>query len=722
MIRQYELVERVKAYDPNCDEDAVNRAYVYSMKAHGSQTRASGDPYFSHPIEVAGILTDYKLDWQTIVTALLHDTVEDTVATLDDIGVHFGNEIARLVDGVTKLSRIEIRSQETKQAENFQKLLLAMSDDIRVLLVKLADRLHNMRTLHFIAKPDKRTRIASETMEIFVPLAERIGMQEMKEELCELAFAELNPDARNSIVKRLEFLRAEGGAMVEEVTAELRGLLRENGIEPDINGREKRPYSIWNKMRRKNLTFERLSDIMAFRINVADAETCYRVLGVIHGRYRMVPGRFKDYLSTPKPNGYQSIHTTVLRPRAQRVEIQIRTHAMHEVAEKGVAAHWVYKQDPHKADTKTYRWLRELLEILDHAASPEEFLEHTKLEMYQDQVFCFTPKGDLINLPMGATAIDFAYAIHTGLGDSCIGCKINGRQRPLHTRLQTGDQVEMLRGKVPQPNPMWEHFVTTGKARSAIRRFIRKQEREQYEKLGREIVGRALKGAGLASADPDLTAAVPHINGHGAHHLRTTEDLYVAAGRGEVTGAMVLRALDPDRQVPDTQDNDTAVSLARVRAERARKSGDGAVQIKGLIPGMAVHFGKCCHPLPGERIVGIVHTGRGVTIHTVDCDQLETFLEQPDRWLDVSWDDAAETPHIVRLELSLENEPGALADVTTVLAQQRSNITNLQVTNRATDFFDMRIDLEVRDVRHLSDIMGALRSNRRITTVERARS
>jgi GTP pyrophosphokinase len=496
LIRQYELVERVRAYDPKADEDALNRAYVFATKMHGSQKRDSGDPYFSHPVEVAGILTSMRLDCATIVTALLHDTVEDTDATLEQVETLFGTDIARLVDGVTKLTRIELQSDQTKQAENFRKLLLAMSEDIRVLLVKLADRLHNMRTLHFVKDAEKRRRIARETMEIFAPLADRIGMQCLKDELEDLAFAELNPDARASIIARLDFLREEGGAQVPRIADELTRTLAEAGIEARVSGREKKPYSIWRKMQRKNIGFEQLSDIVAFRIVVESVPKCYEALGVVHSAYSMVPGRFKDYISTSKPNGYQSIHTTVIGPENQRIEVQIRTAEMHEFAEFGVAAHWHYKDGAGadgrlaRREGRQYRWVRELLEILDHAAGPEEFLENTKLDLFHDQVFCFTPKGDLIVLPNGATPVDFAYAVHTEVGDTCVGAKINGRMKPLRTVLQNGDQVEIVCSKAQTPSPMWERFVVTGKARSCIRRFIRQQQRAQYVDLGRSMNGR----------------------------------------------------------------------------------------------------------------------------------------------------------------------------------------------------------------------------------------
>ena len=715
MIRQYELVERVKAYDPKADEDSLNRAYVFAMKAHGSQKRASGDPYFSHPIEVAGILTGIKLDCSTIVTALLHDTVEDTGATIEELRDLFGDEIARLVDGVTKLTRLELQSDQTKQAENFRKLLLAMSDDIRVLLVKLADRLHNMRTLEFVGDPEKRHRIARETMEIYAPLAARIGMDGIKSELEDLAFAELNDDARSSVMARLEFLREQGESQLPRIIEELRKTLAKSNIKADITGREKKPYSIWGKMERKNITFEQLSDIVAFRIVVEDVTECYAALGVVHGAYSMVPGRFKDYISTPKPNDYRSIHTTVIGPENQRIEIQIRTKDMHEFAELGVAAHWLYKgksKDAMQRDGRQYRWIRELLEILDHTSDPEEFLEHTKLEMFQDQVFCFTPKGEIIALPRGATPVDFAYAVHSEVGNTCVGAKINGRMKPLRTVLQNGDQVEIVGSKAQTPSPTWERFVATGNARSAIRRFIRSQEREQYADLGRAIIQKAFRQAGQGFDEKPLQATLTHFR------FKSIEDLYVAVGEGVVTGHQVIAKAFPDVKVKQAK----TVSLSRRRSKRD-KPGEHAVPIRGLIPGMAMHFAGCCHPLPGDRIVGIVTTGKGVTIHTIDCETLETFTDSPERWLDVAWDtdNDDQSSHLGRVVVVVNNEPGGLGTLSMVIAKNHGNISNLKITNRSLEFFEMIVDIEVHDVKHLSNIIAALRTTPVISSVERAR-
>ncbi len=714
MMRQFELVERVKSYDPGMDEDALNRAYVYAMKLHGSQKRESGDPYFSHPIEVAGILTDLKLDGDSIITALLHDLVEDTETSLEDIEQMFGKEVARLVGGVTKLSRLELQSEQTRHAENFRKLVLAMSEDIRVLLVKLADRLHNMQTLHYMTSPERRRRIARETMEIYAPLAERIGMQRFKDELQDLAFAELNPDGRASILARLEFLKGRGDELPPLVIDELRQVLAEEGIEAWISGRMKSPYSIWSKMEKKDVTFEQLADIMAFRVVVESIPECYQALGVLHSRYPVVPERFRDYISTPKPNGYRSLHTGILGPERQRIEVQIRIREMHEVAEFGVAAHWKYKQADIKVDGRQYRWLRELLDILEHASNPEEFLEHTKLEMFQDQVFCFTPKGDLIALPRGATPVDFAYAVHSEVGDTCVGAKVNGRIVPLRTDLKNGDQVEILVSKVQTPSPDWEKFVVTGKAKARIRRFIHTKEREQYGDLGRQMLQKAFREEGYEFTDKAIGGVLKKFK------CDNEADLCASVGQGNHTAREVLLVVFPGAK--ETSKSMRVWPFGRSRATR-KKGKDAAVPLKGLIPGMAVHYAHCCHPLPGERIVGIVTTGKGVTVHTIDCETLENFQETPERWVDLAWNVEEDSDsHTGRLHLVVANEPGSLGSLSTIIGKNHGNISNLKITNRSLDFFEMLVDVEVQDAKHLSNIIAALRATPVITSVERARN
>ena len=723
MIRQYELVERVKAYDPSADEDALNRAYVFSLKCHGSQLRASGDPYFAHPVEVAGLLTQMKLDAASIITGLLHDTVEDTVATLEDIEKLFGADIMRLVDGVTKLSRIELQSDQTKQAENFRKLVLAMSEDIRVLLVKLADRLHNMRTLHYLKNPEKRRRIARETMEIYGPLAERIGIQRWKDELEDLSFAELNPEARDSILTQLSRLRSEGEGRVERVVDELRRTLNEQGLpKAQVFGREKSPYSIWRKLEHKSISFEQLSDIMAFRVIVTNIEECYQALGVIHARYPVVPGRFKDYISTPKPNGYKSLHTGVIGPDRQRVEIQIRTDDMHEVAELGVAAHWAYKQGQPRAEAREYQWLQKLLDILEHATRPEEFLEHTKLELFQDQVFCFTPKGDLISLPRGATPVDFAYAVHSHIGDTCVGAKINGRMLPLRTQLQNGDQVDIVTSKSQTPSPAWERFVVTGKAKARIRKVLRTQQRAQYSQLGRAMLQKVFRHEGYEFSEKALEGVLKIFQAN------TVEDLSASVGAGLHSQREVFNAVFPGHRQGERDAREAAAAAAagqpvQQRPKARPKGKDQPLPIRGLIPGMAVHYARCCHPLPGDRIVGIVTTGKGVTIHTIDCETLESFSDSPERWIDVAWDIGPNRPedHVGRIALVVANEPGSLGSLSTVIGKNGGNITNLKITNRNQDYFEMLIDIDVKDAKHLTNIMAALRATPVINSVDRAR-
>lgn len=724
MIRQFELVERVHSYDPEADEDVLNRAYVYGLKKHGTQLRASGDPYFSHPVEVAGILAEMRLDTSSIVTGLLHDTLEDTDATREELGRLFGDEVAKLVDGVTKLSRLEVQSETTKEAENLRKLVLAMSSDIRVLLVKLADRLHNMRTLHHIKEPARRKRIARETMDLYAPLASRIGMEKVKRELEELAFKELNPDGRDSVVARLGYLKEKGEQIVPEIEAELTKTLLEGGLTAQVSGREKTPYSIWRKMQKKNVSFEQLADIMAFRIIVADVAHCYQALGLLHGRYQVLPQRFKDYISVPKPNGYRSLHTGVIGPHGQRIEIQIRTGEMQEQAERGVAAHWIYKQGGPTTDAPQYAWLRSLIDILDKSPNAEDFLEHTKLEMFQDQVFCFTPKGKLISLPRGATPIDFAYAVHSQVGDTCVGAKINGRMLPLRTQLANGDQIEIVTSKAQTPSATWERFAVTGKAKAAIRRFIRVRQREQYLQLGRSLLEKTFHEEGYEVTEKGLDGVKANFK------QATTDDLVANVGAGLIGSREVLTAVYPGLK----QQRKAAIGGAEVvQISRARKTSklrdaaakeNGQIAITGLIPGMAVHFARCCHPLPGDRIVGIITTGKGVTIHTIDCATLESFSDTPERWIDVGWEAVGDgnAAYTGRLKITVANQPGSLSSLSTVIARHEGNISNLRIVNRSMDFFDMVIDVEVADVKHLADITAALRATPAINAVERARN
>jgi guanosine-3',5'-bis(diphosphate) 3'-pyrophosphohydrolase len=722
VIRQFELTEKVRAYDPKADTAMLDAAYVLAMQAHGQQTRENGDPYITHPLAVADILAGYRLDTASIVTALLHDVIEDTPVTLAELERRFGPAIGGLVDGVTKLTRLELQSDRTKQAENFRKLVLAMSKDIRVLLVKLADRLHNMRTLHYVQNPERRQRIARETMEIYAPLAERIGMDALKTELQNLSFAQLEPEAFDTIQARLNFLRGQGADVIEEVREELFRVCAENGAEPvEVTGREKSPYSIWEKMQRRNVAFEQLSDIMAFRVVMPSRDPCYMALGAIHAAYPVIAGRFKDYISTPKSNGYRSLHTgvTLREPRNQKIEIQIRTADMHDIAENGVAAHWLYKQaDASSSELQRFRWVQDLLEILENSQAADEFLENTKLELYQDQVFCFTPKGQLIELPRGATSIDFAYAVHSQVGDKCVGAKVNGRLMPLRHVLQNGDQVEIMTARDGVPSPAWERFVVTGKARARIRRYVAQQQRQNYIDSGRATLAKAFRQEGLDGSEKVLEAALKGLK------AASLDDLYVSVGNGNVGPKDVVHAAYPElrqtlrapRMLPSLPPRPGRVSAR-----------DGGMPITGLVTGMAVHYAGCCHPVPGDHIVGIVTTGKGVTIHTRDCQTLESFAATPERFIDVGWEAPAmnaggKTPaHTGRISAIAVNQPNTLASLTNAVAKHDGAVTNLKITNRQQDFFEVVLDVEVRDLRHLSNVIAGLRAASGVTQVERAR-
>jgi guanosine-3',5'-bis(diphosphate) 3'-pyrophosphohydrolase len=711
LMRQTELVERVKSYDPQADENVLNRAYVFAMRAHGPQKRASGDPYFSHPLEVAGILTDLKMDAATIATALLHDTVEDTDTTIPEVREVFGNEIASLVDGVTKLSQLEVFSERTKQAENFRKLMLAMSNDIRVLLVKLADRLHNMRTLSHIKAESTRRRIATETIEIYAPLAGRIGMQNMREELEDLAFAQLDPEARESIVRRLEQLDAQSSARIERIADEIKRKLGEAGIEAWVAGRAKRPYSIWRKLKDKQLNFEQLSDVFGFRAVVATEEDCYRALGVLHRSWRMVPERFKDFISLPKSNGYRSLHTTVIGPESQRVEIQVRTMEMHDVAERGVAAHWRYREHVEERDRtalKAYEWLRDMVDLLERGESTEEFYEHSKLNLYQDQVFCFTPKGALIALPRGATPIDFAYFVHTDVGNTAVGAKINGVHTPLHTPLKNGDQVEIIRSKEQTPSPLWERFVATGRARAEIRRYLRHAQRDQHVSLGRRILEKVFVDEGFELTEKAVDGVLKKLR------LSRPDDVYADVGRGALRADEVLEAVYPElkRKV-----------ARRSPAAAAVKSRVRPVSISGMTEGIGYRLGGCCHPIPGDRIVGLMVPGEGVIIHTVDCDVLDRHQDSMIDWIDVRWRDQGEDGvfSVARIMVRVKNAAGSLASIANVISRNGANISNLKITSRNPLFFELQIDLEVRDTQHLEHILRALKVDAVVEMVERVR-
>jgi len=717
VLRQFELVEAVRAYDPTADEALLNRAYVYAMKMHGSQMRASGDPYFAHPIQVAGILTDYRLDTATIVTALLHDVVEDTSATRDDIAERFGEEVASLVEGVTKLSRLELQAEHTHQAENLRKFILAISKDVRVLLVKLADRLHNMRTLKHV-KPEKRERISRETLEVYAPLGRSIGIHSIASELEELAFEHLNPTARTAIERRLEALKLEHGRAIDGVSREVERVLSEAGVKAQVFGRQKTPYSIWRKLQRKSVGFSSLSDIYGFRVLVEAEDDCYRALGVIHRAWPVVPERFKDFISTPKSNNYRSLHTTVVGPSGLRIEMQIRTEAMDRVAEDGVAAHWAYKNKSYGFDREAMEAdggrdplqnLRHLVQVIEHGEGGEDWVEHAKLEMYLEQVFVFTPKGSLITLPRGGMPLDFAYAVHTEVGDTAVGAKINGELKPMRTQLQNGDVIEIVRGAKREIPVDWRSLTITGRARSAIRRHIRTSERGEFQKLGRGTLDQTLSRAGKTLAEVSLKAMLETLS------FASEDDLYEAIGRGRLSAAKVGETLFPAlkgrlKAGPDRK---------RIGDEQARLFVRGG----GLTPGVSIHFGHCCSPVPGDRIVGILEPEEGLTVHTIDCQRLADFAEDDTVWQDLQWTPQAEQGAVAaaRIRATIKNAPGVLGQVATIIGEAGGNILNLVMSHRQQDFFDVDIDMEVEDAKHATSIMAALRTNPSVDTVERAR-
>ncbi len=699
MIEVDDLIALVRNYNPRTNEKLIREAYAYGRKMHEGQFRHSGEEYFSHPVAVAAILTEQRLDDATIITALLHDTIEDTGSTYREISDKFGPEIAELVDGVTKLTNLQLNSTETKQAENFRKLFMAMSKDLRVILVKLADRLHNMRTIKSM-RPEKQIGKARETMDIYAPLAGRMGMQWMREELEDLAFRVLNPEARNSIMRRFITLQRETGDVIHKITNDIRLELEKGGIEADVFGRAKKPYSIWRKMEEKAQGFSRLSDIYGFRIITENEADCYRVLGAIHQRWRAVPGRFKDYISQPKSNGYRSIHTTVSGRDGKRVEVQIRTRQMNEVAEVGVAAHWAYRdgqrtENPFAVDPA--KWIAGLTERFENAENYDEFLEHVKLEMYADQVFCFTPKGDVVKLPRGATPLDYAYSIHTRIGDSCVGARVDGIRVPLWTRLKNGQSVEILTAEGQTPQSSWIDIVVTGRAKAAIRRRLREEDRERFIKLGRELARVAFDHIGKKATDKALKIAAKQLG------LKDADELLARVGSAELPARDVIGALYPE----------LATGGDEVEPTRA---------IVGLEPNQTFKRAACCQPVPGERIVGITYRGQGVVIHAIDCEALAEFEEQSNRWVDLQWHSGTHAPlNTVSLDITIRNDAGVLGRICTLIGEQHANISDLHFLDRKPDFFRLIVDVDLRDVEHLHTIMLALEAESDVASIERYR-
>jgi len=702
MIDVETLVDHVRTYNPKANVDLICRAYAYGKQKHANQKRHSGESYFTHPIEVAIILAGQKLDDDTIVTALLHDTLEDTDATFKEVTELFGLEIAQLIDGVTKLTNLELSSVQAKQAENFRKLLLAMSQDLRVLLVKLGDRLHNMRTIKHM-RPEKQISKARETMDIFAPLAGRMGMQWMRDELEDWAFKVLNPEARNSILRRFINLRDQSENLIPSIIKDIRTLLSANSIQASITGREKKPYSIWRKMEEKQQSFSRLSDIYGFRVITENESDAYHVLGAVHQRWTAVPGRFKDYISAPKSNGYRSIHTTVAGRDGKLVEIQIRTREMNEVAEVGVAAHWSYR-DGQRAQNRfsvdPLSWLASLaVRIESEEDDHEEFLEHVKLEMFADQVFCFTPKGDVIQLPRGATPIDFAFAIHTRIGSTCVGVKVDGRRVPLSTRLRNGQSVEIQTATGQRPQATWIDIVITGRAKSAIRRALREDHQAGYIKLGRELARVALEHIGKKATDKALSTAAKKLG------LKSHNEVLLKLGSAELMGVDLVEALYPS--LLHQTDKDMNQSVAK---------------IVGLDADQYIQGASCCQPLPGERIVGIATRGKGVFVHSIYCDTLIDYEDQPDRWIDLTWTKGrSDSVNKVTIEVTMANFSGVLGRICILISEQDSNIIDMHFSDRKQDFYRIAIDIQVRDVEHLENIVTAVEADSDVAQVLQSR-
>jgi guanosine-3',5'-bis(diphosphate) 3'-pyrophosphohydrolase len=705
------LLAKVRAFNPDFDEPFLRKAVDFAVKYHGSQQRASGDPYFYHPIEVAEIVADLHLDMASIVTALLHDTVEDTEATLDDIKREFGANIALIVDGVTKLDKLQFQSENAKQAENFRKLLMAISEDIRVLLVKLADRLHNMRTLHHIPKPEKRARIARETLDIFAPLAERVGVHLIKSELQDIAFRELNAEIYNSINSRLKFLLDADPELIIKTESSIQTRLDAAGIKAKVSGRRKMPFSIYMKMQKKNLGFESLMDIIAFRVITENLEDCYRALGVIHTHFRMIPSHFEDYISNPKANDYQSIHTIVMGENNHRIEIQIRTQQMHEVAEYGVAAHWSYKQNlAYNVEGAQYGWVQKLIGVVELAENPDEILENTKLEMYHDQVFCFTPGGDLIVLPKGASSVDFAFAVHSEVGRTCVGAKVNGRIVPLRTKLKNGDQVEILQAKVTSIIPAWLGFVKTGRAKAEINRFVRSKKQSEFAVLGQNIIAQIFLKHGEQPSDIRVEAVLDKLG------KKDLQSLYAAVGEGVIKRIEVVKQLYPDVKIVKVKKSKTSDSKKTLAVKNT--PDELKISLSGLT-GLSVNYATCCNPLPGEKIIGIQDVSGGITVHASDCPELERFVENPERWLEVKWDENTDGTFLSRLEVMVQNKKGVLAEIANLIAKGEGNIYNLRFANKGQDFLKMYIDIEVKSLRHFVNIEKAIRASHIVHSVKR---
>lgn len=702
MIRINEIVDKASAYLSPHDEALIQKAYVFSAAHHAGQFRLSGEPYMSHPLEVANILADLRLDGATIAAGLLHDTVEDTEAGLEDVAGQFGKEVAAIVDGVTKISKMKFESKEEAQAENIRKMIMAMADDIRVIMVKLADRLHNMSTLDF-QKEYKQRAIAQETMDIYAPLANRLGLYWLKVRLEDLSLRYLKPDVYRQIREGVEQHQMAGQAYIEKVSDFLAELLGKNSMDGRVSGRIKHTYSVYHKMRRQGLSLDQIFDLIAFRVIVPSLKECYTVLGLVHSLWKPVPGKFKDYISMPKANMYQSLHTTVIGPEGERIEIQIRTEEMHQMAEYGVASHWAYKEGGagKGRDAERFTWLRQILDWQREMKDPREFMSSLRYDLFQDEVYVFTPRGQVKELPEGATPVDFAYAIHTEVGNRCAGAKVNGRIVPLNTALKNGDTVEVLTATGRHPSRDWLQFVKTARARTRIKHWISTEERAQSIGLAREMLEKEGRKIGInfqaALKKGDLVPVA------GEFSLKTVDDLLSAVGYARITPRQVLRKLLPKEEFKSKAEFEEAkrqaAEAARARAKSESQSRESSgISLKG-VDDVLVRFAQCCNPLPGDPIVGYISRGRGVTVHTLDCPNVQNM--EPERILDVSWDDGTEHPFPSKIKMVCRNEKGVLATVSNLLAEEDVNIDSGKFQSDVEGNSELLLQVEVKDSSHL---------------------
>ncbi len=696
-------LETLTIYLKDKEKEVIDKAIKFSHKAHKDQLRKSGDPFIIHPIEVAKILTTIRLDSSAIAAGLLHDTIEDTEISVKEITTIFGNQISELVQGLTKISKFALKVNKQKLGENYRKLILASSKDLRVILIKLADRLHNMRTINFIKEESKKINISIETLEIFSPLAHRLGMKEWQDELEDLSFQTINPEARKSVLDRLNHLNSKDENIVDEIRYELKKNLLREDINCKVDGRIKSAYSIWNKIKNKNISFEQLSDIMAFRITTNSTRECYKCLGVIHRKYQYIPGRFKDFISSPKSNGYRALHTTVMGPKSKKIEIQFRSNVMDQIADFGVAAHWKYK-DPtiiNVKDTREYKWMHDLIDLMNSSDNQDELIENSKISVFNDEIYVFTPKGDLIELPTNATPVDFAYAIHSQIGDKCVGAKINEKLQPLKTKLKNGDQIEIITSEESQPSPLWERFAVTSKVKFQIRRFFRSKKRDEHIMFGKEILHSFFNKENYELNESTLKKIQNEFS------FEDLDDLYEMLGSGRVTAFAIIKKIYPEFNYKSSK--------------KFQIKTDNPIRLKGLTAGMSYHLSGCCSPLKGDNIVGIVTGGIGVAVHTIDCETLSSYSDSPERWLNISWDNSSRNINFsnARISVVLKNQPGSLGKITTVIAKNNGNISNINFSIRKVDFFEIIIDIEVRDANHLKNIIAALRLVSEVSSLER---